>query len=347
MSSLVEQPTTTNPGHGDAFTEHMVTMSWTESEGWHGQRLRPLQSLAIHPAMLGLHYAQVIFEGMKAYRRSDGTMAMFRPALNARRFQRSARRLAMPELPEAEFLRALETLVAADHPALSDDPSHSLYLRPLMYGSEANLKLRPSREYEFIVLAFVAGGFFGDALRPVSVYVSYEHSRAMPGGTGDVKCAANYGPSFQAQRIAEEAGCQQVVWLDSTERRFVEEMGGMNMFFVRGDTVLTPPLTGTVLPGVTRDSLLVLADRMGYGISEERLTVEQWRAECAAGAITEAFACGTAAVVTPIGHVVDKGGDWQVGEGAMGPVTARLRAALTDIQQGRVADPHGWMHPIS
>lgn len=346
MSSLLEQPATANPGHGDAFTDHMITMSWTESEGWHGRQLRPLENLDVHPAMLGLHYGQVIFEGMKAYRGADGTMAMFRPALNARRFQRSARRLAMPELPEADFLNALESLIAADHHALSNDPTHSLYLRPLMYGSEANLMLRPSREYEFVALAFVAGGFFGDTLRPVSVYVSHDHSRAMPGGTGNVKCAANYGPSFVVQRVAEDAGCQQVVWLDSTERRFVEEMGGMNMFFVRGDAVVTPPLTGTVLPGVTRDSLLVLADRLGYRTSEERISVDQWRAECAAGTITEAFACGTAAVVTPIGQVVDEGGDWQIGDGAMGPVTARLRTALIDIQQGRAADPDGWVHPI-
>ncbi|MFL6124046.1 branched-chain amino acid aminotransferase [Actinophytocola sp.] len=346
MSSVLEQSATTNPGHGDAFTTHMVTMSWTEDDGWHGLRLRPLANLAIHPATLGLHYGQVIFEGMKAYRRADGAMALFRPALNARRFQRSARRLAMPELPEEDYLRALESLVAADHHALSDDPTHSLYLRPLMYGSEANLMLRPSRTYEFLVLAFVAGGFFGDTLRPVSVYVSHEHSRAMPGGTGNVKCAANYGPSFTAQRTAAAAGCEQVVWLDSAEHRWVEEMGGMNIFFVRGDTLVTPPLTGTVLPGVTRDSLLALGPRLGYRVSEERVSVDRWRAECAAGTITEAFACGTAAVVTPIGRVVDTGGDWRIADGAMGPVTARLRTALTDIQQGRAADPDGWVHLV-
>jgi branched-chain amino acid aminotransferase len=257
----------------------------------------------------------------------------------------------MPELPVEDFLLALEQVVAADQGALSDDPEHSLYLRPLMYGSEANLMLRPSREYEFLLLAFVAGGFFGDTLAPVSVFVSHEHSRAMPGGTGDVKCAANYGPSFVAQREAAEAGCQQVVWLDSVEHRWIEEMGGMNLFFVRGAgpsaEVVTSPLTGTLLPGVTRDSLLVLAARHGYRVAEERISVDQWRTECAAGLITETFACGTAAVVTPVGRVVDQGrGSWPVGDGTMGPVTGSLRTALTDVQRGRAADLEGWLHHV-
>jgi branched-chain amino acid aminotransferase len=168
----------------------------------------------------------------------------------------------------------------------------------------------------------------------------------MPGGTGNVKCAANYGPSFLAQRIAQDAGCQQVVWLDSAQRHWVEEMGGMNLFFVRGDEVLTPALTGTLLPGVTRDSLLALAERAGYRVAETRISVDDWRAGCASGEITEVFACGTAAVVTPVGRVVDAGGDWTVGDGAMGPVTRRLRTALVDLQHGRTADPDGWMHAI-
>ncbi|MEV5718765.1 branched-chain amino acid aminotransferase [Amycolatopsis mediterranei] len=339
------------PGHGAAFTDHMYTMSWTAGRGWHAPRLRRLANLSVHPGTLGLHYGQVIFEGLKAFRHPGGGMAVFRPRLNALRFQRSARRLAMPELPAADFLLALEEVVAADHAALSDDPEHSLYLRPLMYGSEANLMLRPSEEYEFLLLAFVAGGFFGDTVAPVSVFVSHDHSRALPGGTGDVKCAANYGPSFMAQRAAADAGCQQVVWLDSVEHRWIEEMGGMNLFFVRGTgssaEVVTSPLTGTLLPGVTRDSLLVLAARHGYRVTEERISVDQWRTECAAGLITETFACGTAAVVTPVGRVVDQGrSSWTVGDGTMGPVTTHLRTALTDVQRGRSADPDGWLHLV-
>jgi branched-chain amino acid aminotransferase len=342
--------TTTSPGHGDAFTAHMVSMSWTETHGWDAPQLRPLENLSLHPAMIGLHYGQSIFEGMKAFRQADGSMAVFRPLENARRFQRSARRLAMPELPEDTYLAAVETLVAADEGSLSDHPDHSLYLRPLMFGSEANLMLRPSREYQFLLMAFVAGGFFGDTVQPVSVFVSHDYSRAMPGGTGDVKCGANYGPSFLAQRIAQDAGCRQVVWLDSVERRWVEEMGGMNLFFVRGRggdaEIVTPELTGTLLPGVTRDSLLGVAARHGYRTGEERISLEQWRSECADGTISEVFACGTAAVVTPVGRVCDEGGDWIVADGGMGPVTRQLRAALVDLQHGRAPDPHRWMHPI-
>jgi branched-chain amino acid aminotransferase len=350
MTQLVERPVTTSPGHGSAFTSHMVSMCWTEDAGWHDARLLPLDHIPMHPAMIGLHYGQVIFEGMKAHRRVDGSMAVFRPRENAKRFQRSARRLAMPELPAGDFIRSVERLVAADHAELSDNPDHSLYLRPLMFATEPNLMLRPSTHYQYLLMAFVAGGFFGDTLDAVSVWVSREHSRAMPGGTGDVKCAANYGPSFLAQRFAQQAGCQQVVWLDSIERRWVEELGGMNLFFVRGSgpgaEVVTPTLTGTMLPGVTRDSLLVLARRLGYSPAEQRICIDQWREECAAGRITEVFACGTAAVVTPVGRVRDTAGDWTIGDGNAGPVTLRLRSHLLDLQHGLAADPDGWMHPV-
>ena len=340
----------TNPGHGDAFTDHMFSMSWTETKGWHGRQLGRLTAIAIHPGMLGLHYAQVIFEGMKAFRQQDGSMAVFRPEQNARRFQASARRLSMPELPEADFLDAVDQVVAADQESLSDNPEHSIYLRPLMYGSEANLMLRPSREYEFLVMAFVAGGFFGDTPRAVSVFVSREHTRATPGGTGNVKCAANYGPTFVAQQTAREAGCEQVVWLDAAEHRWVEEMGGMNMFFVRGRgpgaQIVTPALTGTLLPGVTRDSLLTLAVGRGYRVTEERISVDQWRDECASGVVSEVFACGTAAVVTPVGRVVDLDGDWTIGDGETGPVTSEMLTALKHIQRGLAADDYGWMRHV-
>ena len=241
-------------------------------------------------------------------------------------------------------------MVGADESWLSDDPALSLYLRPLMFATESNLMLRPSREYRFLVIAFVAGGFFGDTVKPVSVWVSHDHTRATPGGTGDVKCAANYGPSFVAQLEAQRAGCQQVIWLDATERRWVEEMGGMNLFFVRGRgagaAVVTPELTGTLLPGVTRDSLLTLARRLGLGVSEERVSLEQWRSEVRQGLITEVFACGTAAVVTPVGQVRDRDGDFRIGDGEPGAVTMALREALVDLQHGLAPDPDGWMRPV-
>lgn len=206
--------------------------------------------------------------------------------------------------------------------------------------------LRASNEYTFLMMAFLAGGFFSDQVEPVSVLVSREFTRAVPGGTGNVKCAANYGPSLLAQRQAQEAGCQQVVWLDAAEHRYIEEMGGMNLFFVSDGRVLTPELTGTLLPGNTRASLLTIAAIEGFETAEVRMTVDEWRDGCASGEISETFACGTAAVVTPVGKVRDRDGDFAVGTGGMGPVTTRLREALLDIQHGRRPDPGGWLHHI-
>jgi branched-chain amino acid aminotransferase len=339
-----------HPPHGEIFTDHMVTAGWTAGDGWSKPRLMPLAPLQTSPGMIGLHYGQVIFEGLKAHRRADGSMALFRPREHARRFQRSARRLAMPGLPEHLFMDAVEQVVAADHRWLSADPGLSLYLRPLMFADEASLALRTSRTYTFLAMAFVTGSFFGDDIDAVTVWINRDYPRAVPGGTGDVKCAANYGPAFIAQREAEDHGCQQVVWLDALEHRWVEELGGMNLFFVRGTgagaELITPPLTGTLLPGVTRKSLLALACRLGYRTGEERISVSQWREECRSGRITEVFACGTAAVVTPVGGVREPGGGWTIGDGKPGPVTAALRDALVSIHHGLAPDPDGWMHPV-
>ncbi|MFI7236916.1 branched-chain amino acid aminotransferase [Streptomyces cyaneofuscatus] len=341
----------TRVGHGDVFTNHMVSSVWDGSDGWQPSELVPLAPIPMHPGMLGMHYAQVIFEGLKAHRQEDDSIAVFRPWENALRFQRSARRLAMPELPTEMFIEAIERLVAADEswlPAGNDELS--LYIRPIMYGSESNLMLRPSREYRFLTVAFLAGGFFGNLPAPLSVWVSRTHSRAMPGGTGDVKCAANYGPSFMAQQEAAAAGCQQVMWLDSEERRWVEEMGGMNLFLVRGEgpdaEVVTPELTGTLLPGVTRDSLLALATLMGYRTRQERISIDRLRADCESGVVTEMFACGTAAVVTPIGRLRDEKSAWTVGDGQAGPTTMALRDRLVNVQHGRSPGPDGWLHPV-
>lgn len=332
------------PGHGESFTSHMVVMDWSDEQGWTQPELTDLQNLSIHPGMIGLHYGQIAFEGLKAHRRADGTMGVWRPADHARRFQRSCRRLAMPELPVESFVTAINQLISVDQDALSEDPSHSIYLRPLMFAADTTLMLRPSRRYRFLLMAFVAGGFFGEDVESVSVYVGHDFSRAFPGGTGDVKIAGNYAPSFLAQRQAEAAGCQQVVWLDARERRYIEEMGGMNLFLVRGDLVVTPKLTGTVLPGITRDTMLTLARRLGYETAEERISLDQWRTECASGAVTEVFACGTAAVVTPVGRVCDVDGDWTISDGRPGPVTLALQKALTDLHHGLADDPDGWLH---
>jgi branched-chain amino acid aminotransferase len=340
-----------NPGHGETFTDHMFSLTWSPADGWHDPQLGPLSDLVLHPATIGLHYGQVAFEGLKAHRRHDGAIGVFRPLEHARRFQRSTRRLAMPELPEELFMQALDTFVAADEGWLSDNPTHSLYLRPLMYATDVTLMLKPSVGYRFLLMAFLAAGFFGDDVDSVSVLIGRDYPRAMPRGTGDVKIAGNYAPSFIAQRQAQELGCAQVVWLDAMEQRWVEEMGGMNLFFVRGSgpgaQVVTPELTGTLLPGVTRDTLLTLAQRLGYRPSTERISVDQWREECERGVITEVFACGTAAVVTAVGQVRDTAGpDFTIGDGKPGPVTTALRTALVDLHHGLGEDPDGWLHRV-
>ncbi len=335
---------------GRTPTEHMVWIRWTEGRGWHDAQLRPYGNLEFDPATLGLHYGQSIFEGLKAYRQPDGGVASFRPRDNARRFQRSARRMAMPELPEELFIDAIEALVRQDRDWAPAGHEQSLYLRPFMFATEVGIGLRPANEYLFLLIASPVGMYFPRGVKPVSVWLSEDYTRAAPGGTGEAKCAGNYGASFVAQAQAAQQGCDQVVWLDVLERRWVEEMGGMNMFFVYGTgervRLMTPALTGTLLPGVIRDSLLRLAPELGYPVEQGRISVEQWRAGNADGSLTEVFACGTAAVITPVGSVKSTDGDWTVGDGGSGPVTMRLRQAMVDIQYGRAPDSHGWMHPI-
>jgi branched-chain amino acid aminotransferase len=337
-----------HPGFGEWLTDTMVTSAWTVERGWAGVMLAPRAALPVDPAAAGLHYGQSIFEGLKAHRQPDGSMAVFRAVDHARRFQRSARRLAMPELPVELFLSAVDEQVAADRHRVPADPDLSLYLRPLMIATEACLALRPAREYLFLQVAFVTGGFFADRPDPVTVWVSRDYTRASPGGTGAVKFGGNYGPAYLAQQQAAAAGCQQVLWLDPVRRHWVEEMGGMNVFFVRGTgpgaEVVTPKLTGSLLPGVTRECLLTLAGALGYRPREEHVSLRQWRTECAQGRITEAFACGTAAVVAPIGRVRDRTQEWSVGDGRAGPVTLALRDALVDIQRGTASDPYGWRY---
>jgi branched-chain amino acid aminotransferase len=328
----------------------MVTIAWTEGRGWHDAQLVPYGPLELDPATMALHYGQEIFEGLKAYRRADGSIATFRPHMNAQRFQRSARRLAMPELPEELFIAAIEALVRADAAWVPGDAEHSLYLRPFMISTEVGLGVKPASSYLFLLIASPAGAYFRGGVKPVSVWLSEEYVRAAPGGTGEAKCAGNYAASLIAQAQAAEQGCDQVVWLDATEHRFVEEMGGMNLYFVRGSgsdaRIVTPSLTGALLAGVTRDSLLTVAHDLGLGSSEGRINVEQWREGNADGSISEVFACGTAAVITPVGQVKSAHGGWHVGDGSPGPVTMRLREHLLGIQHGTIDDVHAWMQVI-
>jgi branched-chain amino acid aminotransferase len=275
----------------------------------------------------------------------------FRPQANAARFNRSAVRMAMPELPEAAFVRAIELLVAQDRDWVPASEGHSLYLRPFMIATHVGLGVnQPSPSYLFVLIASPAGSYFTNGIKPVSVWLAEEYTRAAQGGTGAAKTGGNYAAAFAGQLQALEHGCDQVVWLDAVEHRWVEEMGGMNLFFVYGSgseaRIMTPALTGTLLPGITRDALLTLAPELGIPASEDRISVADWRSGCDSGEITEVFACGTAAVITPVGSIKGSAGGWTVGDGSPGPVSMRLREELLGIQFGHLADPHCWVHKI-
>ncbi|MCJ0872489.1 branched-chain amino acid aminotransferase [Streptomyces sp. AP-93] len=335
-----------SPGFGRHFTDHMVTIKWTEGRGWHDAELVPYAPLSMDPANMTLHYAQTIFEGLKAYKQPDGTVATFRPQANAERFQSSARRMAMPELPAELFIAACDALIKQDRAWVPDSGEASLYLRPFMFATEVGLGVRPANEFLFIVIASPAGAYFPGGVKPVSVWLSEEYVRAAKGGTGAAKTGGNYAASLVAQAQAAEHGCDQVVWLDAVEHRWIEEMGGMNLYFVYGDRIVTPELTGSLLPGITRDSLLTIARDLGYTAEEGRITTEDWKRDNENGTLTEVFACGTAAVITPVGSVKSERANWTQGDGEPGEVTMKLRKALLDLQTGHKADTHGWMHQL-
>ncbi len=337
------------PGFGRHFTDHMITLRWDTEHGWHDGQLGPYGPISLAPATSVFHYAQEIFEGLKAYRQQSGPIVAFRPQQNAARLNQSAVRMAMPQLPEAAFVRALDLLVTQDRDWVPVTEGHSLYLRPFMIATYAGLSVSaPSPCYLFAVIASPAGPYF--TAGPVSVWLAEDYTRAAAGGTGAAKTGGNYAAAFAAQAEALRNGCDQVVWLDAAEHRWVEEMGGMNLFFVYGSgrrpRIMTPALTGTLLPGITRDTLLRLAPELGIPAEEGRISVDQWRAGCESGEITEVFACGTAAVISPLGLVKGTSGGWTVGDGAAGPVSTRLKQQLLGIQFGSLPDPHGWIHKI-
>ena len=336
-----------DPQFGRVFTDHMAVIHWSDAKGWHDAAITARKPMTMDPSSAVLHYAQEIFEGLKAYRLENGRLALFRADANARRFRQSAQRLAMPELPEELFVESCRELVKVDREWMPDIEGGSLYLRPFMIASEVFLGVKPSAEYLYMVIASSVGAYWKGPARAVSIWVSRDYTRAAPGGTGAAKCGGNYATSLVAQAEAIRQGCDQVVFLDAAERRWIEELGGMNIFFVFDDgSIQTPPLTGTILPGITRDSLLTLARGMGMTVREEPYAMDQWRADAATGRLVETFACGTAAVVTPIGTVVEHDGRFTIGDGGPGPVTTHLRETLVAIQRGRAPAPDGWVQPI-
>jgi branched-chain amino acid aminotransferase len=330
------------PGFGRHFTDHMVSIDWTVDEGWHDARVEPYGPLQMDPASAVLHYGQEIFEGMKAYRRADGSVWTFRPDQNAKRMQRSAARLALPQLPEEDFVEAVRRLVEVDEAWVPSGGEDSLYLRPFMIANEVFLGVRAAETVRFMVIASPAGAYFAGGVKPVSIWLSREYNRAGRGGTGAAKCGGNYAASLLPTQLAAAQGCAQVLFLDE-DGTDLEELGGMNVVLVKADGTLITPDSDSILDGVTRNSLLQLAEDAGHKVERRPVTLAEWRDGVADGTITEAFACGTAAVLTPIAAL--KSTEEVIGDpdAPAGPVSTALRQQLTDIQYGRAEDPHGWM----
>ena len=337
-----------DPGFGVNFTDHMAVATWTKADGWHDSGIVPYGPFQLDPAAAVLHYAQEIFEGLKAYQHDDGSVWLFRPDKNAERFIRSAERLALPKLPEEDFLASIEALVAADRAWVPSGGEKSLYLRPFMFASEVFLGVRASQTVTYSVIASPAGPYFSSGVKPVSIWVSTNYTRAAPGGTGAAKCGGNYAASLVAQVEAAEHGCEQVLFADGMEQKWVEELGGMNVYLVtdQGELV-TPELTGSILEGVTRDSILTMAQEQGLAPVQRRVAVAELLDGIADRSITEVFACGTAAVITPVGTLKTAEREVTVGDGDTGKHTAALRQRLLDIQYGRAEDTHGWMHRVA
>ncbi len=339
-----------NPGFGTHFTDHMFTLEWTPEQGWHGARITKYGPLSLDPATAVLHYAQEIFEGMKAYRHEDGSIWTFRPEENAKRMTRSSRRLALPVLEPEDFVQAVDALVEVDQrwvPQNSADGSgeKSLYLRPFMIASEAFLGVRPAQHVTFMVIASPAGAYFKGGIKPLSLWLTEEYTRAGRGGMGAAKTGGNYASSLVAQQEASAHDCDQVVFLDVAEGKYVEELGGMNLYFVYADGHIVTPETGTILEGITRSAIIELAGKKGHQVEERKFSIDEWRDGVAGGDITEVFACGTAAVVTPVGTLRWEGGEVTGGADA-GPLTMEIRQDLVDIQFGRADDAFGWMHRV-
>jgi branched-chain amino acid aminotransferase len=336
-----------NPGFGQYFTDHMFLAEWTPETGWADARVVPYGPLTLDPAAAVLHYAQEVFEGLKAYAHADGSLWLFRPEANAARMQRSSHRLALPELPTDWFLGSIRALLEADAAWVPRGEEKSLYLRPFMFASEKFLGVRPAHHVTYAVIASPAGAYFASGVKPVDIWLSTEYGRAGAGGTGAAKCGGNYASSLLPQQEAYANGCAQVAFLDASEHKYVEELGGMNLYFVYADgSIVTPTLSGSILPGITRESILTLAGDLGHEVTERRVAIDEWWEGTADGSIVEVFACGTAAVVTPVGALKWPGGEAVAAEAETSKVAHEIRQALVDIQYGRAEDRHGWMTKV-
>ena len=331
-------------GFGNLFTDHMFVMDYTEGKGWHDARIVPYAPLVLDPAALVFHYAQECFEGMKAYRRADGKVQLFRPEKNAARMQSTHQRLCIPEIPVEDFVQAVRALVQVDEAWVPHTDGTSLYLRPFTIATEAVLGVKASARYQFIVIASPSGAYYAEGINPVRIYVEDEYVRAAPGGTGYIKCGGNYAASIIASEKAHQLGFSQVLWLDGVERKYVEEVGSMNIFFKIDGQIYTAATVGTVLPGITRMSCIELLRDWGYTVDcDNRLSIQEVMEAAHAGKLEEVFGTGTAAVVSPVGKLYYEGDEVTVNDGNIGQVTQRLYDTLTGIQWGVLPDEKGWI----
>ncbi len=334
-------------GFGKLFTDRMFIAEWKAGRGWGDARIEPYGPFVLDPAALVFHYAQEIFEGLKAYKWSDGTIALFRPEMNARRFNISAERLCMPEVPEELFLQGVEELVRMERDWVPSSEGTSLYIRPTLIAVEPVLGVKPSEHYYFYIILSPVGAYYAAGFNPIKILVEDRYVRAVPGGTGEAKTGGNYASSLKAGLEAKKKGFDQVLWLDGVHRRYVEEVGAMNMFFAYEDRVVTAPLAGSILNGVTRGSVLQLADTLGFRVEERAIDIEELMADVRSGKVKEAFGSGTAAVISPVGTLCYKGESCSVGDGGVGQLTRKLYDRLTGIQTGKLADTFGWVRKIA
>ncbi|MDR0881167.1 MAG: branched-chain amino acid aminotransferase [Candidatus Adiutrix sp.] len=334
-------------GFGDIFSDHMFLMDYHDGR-WQAPRIEPFAPLQLSPAAMGLHYAQLIFEGLKCYRRADGRLALFRPKDNFVRFAHSAQRLCIPDFDQGLALAALKELLLIDQAWVPSTPGASLYIRPFIVATEPHLGVRPAREYLFMIITGPVGPYYPEGFAPINIYVEPQYSRTAPGGLGEIKAAANYAASLFAAEEAHKKGYTQILWLDPCHHKYVEEVGSMNMFFVLDGELLTSPLAGTVLPGITRQSVLTLAKDWGLKVAERPLPIEEIIGAQESGLLTEAFGTGTAAVVSPVGRLHYQDQDLVVGGGqTIGPLTQRLYDEITGIQYGLRPDSHDWIFPLT
>lgn len=337
-----EKPAAETLGFGKYFSDHMFIMDYTAGQGWHDARIIPYGPLALDPAAMVLHYGQAVFEGMKAYRADDGRLLLFRARQNFQRLNRSDDRICIPYLDEELALEALEALLRVEADWVPSAPGTSLYIRPFVIANEPHLGVRPSAQYQFIIILSPVGSYYPQGIKPIKILIEDEYVRAVRGGIGFTKAAANYAASLKGQEKAQALGYSQVLWLDGVERKYIEEIGTTNAFFMIDGMLVTPALGGSILPGITRDSVMALAKSWGIEIQERRISAGELYEAHAAGRLNEAFASGTAAVISPIGEFSWAGKVITVGGGDIGPLAQKLYDTLTGIQYGRIADPFGW-----